>query len=538
MLRNRDCLLRSAWFVLALAVSSVALAEDPVLVVFIKSADALLNDAKYVLSTGGTEGDLVDGLIDQVTQGKGLAGVDKSKPLGAYMTINAAGNQDFVLFVPVNDNKAFRDLLSTIGFSRQQEVAGGLFSIQAEGQQFYGRFSNGYCFLTLLPGALNQLPDPKKIASTRYTLGMEANLAKVSDEIKADIIDALDSVIAEADEENKPENEIESRMRGRFFKTSTEFVRLLVNNTERLSLGLDVDQKAKLFAVDMTVVAKEGSPLAESLATYAKITPAFASLIGPDSVASFTFAMPVSEGLRGLLRDGVRSSLEEARTDIDKSEKLSADEKKALKELTVRIVKVFDATGDLGKIDMAVTLNSTNGKPQVVGAVQIAEGDELGKIIDDTLKQAGRALPDMVKLDVAKHNGARIHSISPELEGEAKDLFGSSPLCVAVRNDAIYFAIGGDSLAAIKSAIDKTGKGAGNRPPVSARVQPSKVVELLGGAAGDDPNVDLARQAFTGEGDHLSLELLPIPNGARLRLELGEGFLRFIALIVNQQLGG
>jgi hypothetical protein len=36
----------------------------------------------------------------------------------------------------------------------------------------------------------------------------------------------------------------------------------------------------------------------------------------------------------------------------------------------------------------------------------------------------------------------------------------------------------------------------------------------------------------------MSLELVPVERGARLRLELGEGFLRFIALSVSQQLGG
>ena len=61
----------------------------------------------------------------------------------------------------------------------------------------------------------------------------------------------------------------------------------------------------------------------------------------------------------------------------------------------------------------------------------------------------------------------------------------------------------------------------------------------VGGASSvtDDPNVALARQAFAAGGDQASIELVPVERGARLRLEFGEGVLRFFGLVAGKQAG-
>ena len=539
MLRIRKSVFGPVLAVLVLVASARAFAQEPVIVLSVKSVDALVTDLKYVLSTAGQEGDMIDGLVDQLTQGKGFAGIDRSKPIGAYVTLDAAQTPSFVIFVPVNDNNAFRDLLATF-FPRQQEAAGGMFSIQAEDQQFFGKFANGHCFLTLLPRALDKLPDPAKIASNKYSLGIEANLAKIPDEVKDGLLEQAEALIETAQEgQEQPAGEIDARVRDRAQKMMLEMIRMIFKDADRMSLGLDVDHKSKLVALELNLTPKSGTPLAASLANYQRTTSAFASIAGVDAAGSLNFAMPISESMREFLRDSIRSSADQARAEIDKSEKLETDEqKKIVKDLLDRVVKVIEATGDAGKVDGAIVINTaSDGKAQVVAACSIAQGDELTKIIDDAVKQnAGQPGFEKFKLDVAKHGGARIHSFEPEFTGENKENISPGPGHLAIRRDAVYVAVGGDSLAAVKAAIDKTGKAAPNRPPVSIRAQPSKLVAMFG--KGDDPNTKLAREAFTGDGDHMSLELVPIERGARLRLELGEGFLRFIALSVSQQLGG
>jgi hypothetical protein len=548
MLRMRQRAIGLVATALVLLNAARTAAQEPVAVISIKNVDALVSDLKYILSAGGSPelSDLVDNMIDQMTQGKGLAGIDRTKPLGAYMTLNAGNSPDFVIFVPVTDNRTFREDFLSAFFSRQQEVAGGIFSVQSEGQQFYGKFANGHCFLSALPATLNKLPDPARIARSRFTFNLEADLSRMPDEVKDGLVEKAEEAVRAAEEEQaNPPSELEARVRDRGQKMMAQFVRMLIKETDRMSLGIDVDQKSKLVALDIGLVAKPGSSLAQSLATYSKTTSSFAALVGPDAAASMILAAPISDQLREYLRDAIESNIEQARLDIDKSERLKTPEQReAAKDLMQRLMKIVKATGETGLVDGVVAAYGTpDGMAQIIAASKVASGDELTKTLEEFVKQhAGTPEADKVKLNLAQHAGARIHAISLELDEDAKQYFASGTAHLAIRKDTVFFAIGGDSLAAVKSSIDKvdkptsaTGKGAANRPPVSIRLQPSKLVAIFG--KGDDPNITLAREAFTGDGDHISLELFAMERGARLRLELGEGFLRFIALSISQQIG-
>jgi hypothetical protein len=516
-------------------------AQEPVAVISVKNADAVISDLKYILSAGGSPelSDLVDNMIENVTQGKGLAGIDRTKPLGAYMTLNASNSPDFVTFIPVTDNRTFREEFLSSLFQRQQEVAGGIFSVQSEGQQFYGKFANGHCFLSAMPSALNKLVDPARIVRSKFTLQMEADLSRMPDEVKDGLVEQAEEAVRAAEEEQEnPPSEREARIRDRGQKMVAQLARMLFKETDRISLGIDVDQKAKIVALDIGLVAKRGSSLAQSLATYNKTTSSFASLIGPEAAASVIFAAPLSEQFREYLRDSIDSSVEQARLEIDKAERLkNPQQKEAAKDLMDRLIKVVKATGESGRVDGVLAVYGTpDSMAQVVAATKIASGDDLNRSLAEFAKQhAGTPEADRLKLNVGQHSGAQIHAVTVELDDESKEYFSNGTAHVAVRSDSVYFALGGDSLAAVKSAIDRAGKDSPNRPPVSIRLQPSKLVSIFG--KGDDPNIELAREAFTGEGDHISLELFSAENTARLRLELGEGFLRFIALSVSQQIG-
>jgi hypothetical protein len=531
---------RRSFAVIALAMTLVfasrAVAQEPVAVISIKNVDALISDLKYILSAGGSPdlGDLVDQMIDQMTQGKGLAGIDRNKPLGAYMTLGAGNSPDFVIFVPVTDNRAFReDFLSNL-FTRQQDVAGGIFSVQSEGQQYFGKFANGHCFLSPIAAALNKLQDPARIARTKFTISMEADLSRMPDEVKDGLVEQAEEMVRAAEEDQeKPANEVEARLRDRGQKLIAQLARMLFKETDRISLGVDVDQKSKLIALDISLVAKAGSPLAQSMATYSKMSSSFASLIGPDAAASAIFAAPLSDQFREYFHDSIQSTIEQARTDIDNSDRLP-QQKEAAKNLMERIMKIVKATGDTGSVDGVFAVYGTkDNMAQILAAAKVASGDAVTKTLQEFAKEhASTPEADRIRLNVAQHAGAQIHTVTLELEGEAKEYLSNGTAHIAVQGNSVFFAMGGDSLSAVKSAMDKAGKATPNRPPVSVRLQPSKLVAIFG--KGDDENVALAREAFTGDGDHISLELFAAERGGRLRLELGEGFLRFIALSVSQ----
>jgi hypothetical protein len=554
-------------FALALVLLSqvAALAQDPIAVITIKNADALISDLKYILAAGGSDelGDLVDNMIDQMTQGKGLAGIDRTKPLGAYMTLNAGNTADFVVFIPVTDNRVFKEDFLTSIFSRQQQVAGGMFSVQSEdGQQFYGKFANGHCFISPLAAALNKLVDPARIVQGKFTFNMDADLSRMPDEVKDGLLEQFEETVKAAEEEQAvPLSEIEARVRDRGQKIFSELARMLIKETDRLSIGIDVDQKSKLVALDIGMVPRPKSPFAQSLAAYKNTTSALASLIAPDAAASMIFAAPVSNQLRQYFMDTIQATIEQARTDIDNSEDLATNEKNAAKELMERLMTIIKSTGETTpNVDNVFAVYTLpNDMAQIVAAGNVPSGADVTKSLAEFAKHHdGTPQGDKVKVDVAQHAGAQIHRLTFDLDGESPNYFTTGTAHLAVRKNTIFFAVGGDSLEAVKTAIDRSsrqsgavtqashtasasassgdrsGKASPNRPPVSLRLQPSRLLAVFG--KGDDPTVKLAREAFNGDGDHISMELFSVEGGARMRLELGEGFLRFIALSVSQQL--
>jgi hypothetical protein len=530
---------------LVAAASRPAVAQEPVVVMATKSVDGLISDLKYMFTAGGQNelGDIVDGWIDQATQGKGLQGINRTKPAGAYMSISGAGTPDLVVFVPVDDIKAFRDLIATF-MPKQAEVAGGIFKMQGDEpeQLFYGKYQNGYCYLSMLPTALAKLPDPAKFAKTQYALSVVADMAKLPDESKEQILEKLQEAIAPIDPVDvpKPADNLRARVEERTEKVMLDIVRLLVKQSDKLTFGLDIDQKSKTMGIDLSVSAKSGTQLSQSIASYAKTTSAFAGIAGPESVASLVLAMPVSKQMRDVFRDAFRAGFDEARAEVDKSEKLKTDQqKKVARDVIDRVAKVVEATADTGRVDGSIVFNPVGeDKLQLVAAGTVVNGNEVAKVIDDAVKQNPND-PGLQKLslDVAKHGGARIHAIEVELHDERKAQFGDGPAHLGIRDDALYFAVGGDSLAAVKAAIDKTGKADTKRAPVSARFQPSKLIGLTE-QNDDDPRQKIARDAFRGDGDYISFELLPAERGTRLRLEFGEGFIRFLGTVLSGQMGG
>jgi hypothetical protein len=528
-----------ALLVAALVAARTAAAQEPVMVVSAKSVDTLLGDVKYILTAGGSPqlGDLVDGMIDQFTQGKGLQGIDRSKPVGAFATLSPAGTPDLVVFIPVNDPKSFRDLLA-LYLPNQQDLEEGMFAIQSEGQQFYGRFSNGYCFMTLLPAALAKLPDPTRIASGKHDVAIETDLSKLPDDAKEAFVQQIEMSAAAAQaDQPAAANEAEARGRELGQRMALGAVRIIIKESQHLSIGLDVDKKAEAIVLSGTATARPGTALAKTMETYGATTSRFAALAGPKASANVLVAAPLSDSAREVLGEALNNAAAEGHKNIDNSDAYKSDQKKALHPLLDHIISVIRATGESGSIDTALVVEPVSDKKvRVVAAARVEHGEELEKAIEEFVHGAGsQPGSDVIKLDVVKHAGAHIHEVHVQLADEATARLGDGTAHLAIRNDSVFFAIGGDSLAAVQEALDKAGKPGPKRPPISVRLQPSRVIGLLGTA--NDPNTALAREAFAGKGDRMAFEVEPIEQGARARIELGEGFLRFFALMVGQQLG-
>jgi hypothetical protein len=508
----------------ALMAWSPLAAGEPHVVLAIRSLDEVFGDSSYVMGGSAKSGPSpVEGLIQQFTGGKGLDGVDRTKSLGVYVTFTPAGMPEGVAWIPVSDPRSFCQAWRA-RFPDGQPGDDRLFMVQAFGLQLVGKVSGGICFLSQSPDALEAPAVPT--AEDNRDVSLQVNLSLVPDELKEMFIAQIKAAM-DAQRLSLPSSAASSYLRG--YAAGQEYmsenIEKTIRDAQRFGIGLTVDQGSGVVAMDWELVAKPGTPLASELTLFGSGSSSFGGLVSSDAAVSLILTGAIPPHVRESLEQELAHAVDEAGGEVEGSASLRPP---AHKEGPDDALQSFlKAWSGLERLDVAGVLDTApGGKFRLVIAAKAASGAELTKAIEGLARAPdGPFGKGALKLDVAQHAGARVHSIKlpPDIE---KDL-GKGPVHVAVRGDALLVATGTDSLDAVKAALDRTASPGSRKPPVSLHVRPSKLIDLL--APPGSPAAARARKAFEGRGDHASLEVVPVPYGARGKLTLGEGFLKLIA---------
>jgi hypothetical protein len=501
-------------------------AQTPYFVFSVQSADELLGDIGHITSGGGkTQGPSpIDQMILQFTGGKGLAGVDKGKPFGLYVASpkNDGGPPQIVVWIPVKNASEF------LGLFRVSVPPGGAegrpFSLNLGGRQAFGRVSSGHCFIAMEPDALERAAVPRGRAAGKHDLGLEVDFSQVSEEDRTKFLNQLTSRLDERQEFARGESE--AYQRGQQFgrQIAMESVRRAIEESEQLSLGVSFERSSGNFTLDYELTARSGTKLAADCDAFGSGTSSFAALASTDAAVSLVCVTRVTDEIRQLASQ-FSVAEEAAHAEIDASRTFnSAAARETAHDGMASFAKAFRG---LEQLDVALILDrNPAGKLHFVAAGKLGSGKEFANFIEKVVKSDPTTFGiRSVKLDAASHGGARIHALT--LEPELEKVLGPGAAHLGLRGDSIYVAAGGDSLSALKTALDKTSSRPPRRPPLSVHVRPSKLLDLIARGA-PALRVEKARQAFQGQGDFASLEMVPAPRGVKMRVTLGSAFLRLI----------
>ena len=499
-------------------------AQQPTVVLSLKSVDELLDDADFIGEAVGQEGarETAEQFIGAFTGGQGLAGVDQEKPLGLYWSVTAAGEQEMpVVFLPISDEDAFKGLVKML--APDLKDTDGQWSMTVNGQKLFAKIANGYCFVSPSPATLAKPADPKKIVNGKYDIALDVSIASIPTELKEVFLQQTEQQ-GRAGLESGPEPASEAEKKGQElgFDWTLAALAAVVNDGDRMTLGFDVNSESRLAAVDFALSGKSGTALAKAMTAYGKTTPTFAAVAAEDAPFRLVMSYPTT-GMLEKLDDLFTTMREAADAEIDKDEKLKDDsDKQAAKDVAKRLFDIGQATLKSGSLHSVVILDEGDDDTVlIVAGTKVAKGDDAGKLFDDILKLAKES-PESgkVKADVAKHAGARIHAITPDLKEEQSAMFGEGPGHMAVRTDSLWFSMGGGNMDALKKALDLSGKTAAKPgSPISLRVKPATLVTLF---ESDDEGLIERAEAIAGKpGDVLNVEIVPTPGGAKLHIEFG-----------------
>jgi hypothetical protein len=500
--------------------AKAAPAGRPAVVVHVASINSLLEDARYLAQMAGKEEEArqAEKMVQKQTGGKALEGVDLTKPLGLYGTLEPdLPDSRAVLLVPVADEKAFLGMLGRFGL-KPEEGKGGLYQLDLPRVRLPGwlRFANGYAYATVgNPRALDPagLPDPGSLlpAAERGTASVTVNIDRIPEEHKNFALSFLENQIALHKSKEEP-NETET---GKAFRQAalddlSNRLKNMFNDGARAVLRLNVDREAGDLNLELAVAGKPGSKMARTIADLGKAPGLGAALLSGDSAMNVVAHVALPENLRkpldAMIDEAVRKGLEKEKDE-------------AKRKMAEPMLRALRPTLSAGELDAGFNLRGPNadGVYTLVMGVKVRGGKEVEKAVLDALENAPAQERGKVKLNVAKAGDVSIHRAEPDKKGalaEGVDL-GDNPMFFAFRDDAILLAGGAGGLEAIKVA-------AAARPKPGKLVQVEMAMGRMAKAMAREQKSapDVAAKVFTGADKDADKLRVTLEGGSALRLSL------------------
>jgi hypothetical protein len=529
--KNTLMTMLAAWLLLTVP----ALAAEPVIIVSVKSYNELQNDATYLGTTLQQPllGFAIPGLVGQLTQGKGLLGLDQTKRIGAYLTLQADGTPgDVVVMVPVSNQKLFAETLATI-FPNPSEVKNLVqYQLPNNPQPFFGKPGAKHFLFALSAEALAETSDPEKLLKSTADIGIEVALAAIPEATQKMYLEQIEAKAAEQAAQSANSNPADAAGEALSRQMTMAALRRIVLDGDRLSLGLNIDVESKAISLDLGFTARSNTVLSSAVGDYTKIESPYAGLVSKKTVGSYLISASLNSEVREVFE---RFSKEMEAAGAKSIREAPADKQEsrtsALKMLTVGLRSLFSNA----RTDQAIIVNaSTGGKIQVISAMKAATTSDLKKAFDDLVRKDAE-LAKAVRLGAAQVGTVAVHAITFPPDADVEKLLGNGPAHVAITEDAILFTAGDDSLGAMKAAIgSKPAKS--TRAPVSLRIALANLLPLINQV---EPQVqEMAKAALSGGNDEIALEVVSQPQGAKLRLQIQEGILRLIGTAAAAKAAG
>ena len=526
--------------------------------------------------------------IDSATDS--LAGVDQERPGGVAVYLNSIfpPSLEFVAFVPLTDTDAFLRTLE-LGPVVSAPVAGkiGRFELLGPTQTIQVRIRNGYAFIQLPIMAPpedfdRELFDPLKGEFDQFDISVTLDVESIPRGTRNLILSFLTSTMSTQMQQRDEEADGVYEMRRAWMQADIDSFRLLLNECQRITIGLSVDQERRLGIVDFLMDVRENSDLIHEIFNSASKQSYFAPVLDNDSAVSLAVSMVLPDRDRdryaGVL-EGFKKELTRQVTLKDLGPELN-QASPVLAGLTA-----LQETFREGHLDaFGQCYDDSRGKLVVVGAVRVLEGETVAAGLTDMLSRL-KGMEGLEALQIGygygEHAGIRFHRMGlgdsdPERDAilgpNSGVVFGSGPR-------SMWLGVGGDETMDVISSVMDQLQAAYEKPSQPVRSSSMRIVvninsliqlaesaeraqtesrktsrtrvDVIDAFDGtEESTVDRGtvqradigsqdqsrqehrtrpaswRKTFAEGGDRVRVDFQPLKSGARMRLEFGEAFLK------------
>ena len=475
---------------------------------------------------------MLESVLLMATQGRGLAGLDVKRPLGAVVTTNGS---DLAVhgFVPVKSLDKLLDSLQTVtgptqqsGDTRSLTLPSGIALDLVE--------QDGWAIVS--PQGMDvEAVDPAPLfapLAENYTLGIELFPHRLPDSLRQQLRMLIEQGAAAAGEQGQ---QLDARALGAAFDG--------LANTESLALGIAIDSDNGRMFLENRTVALPDSPMALAMQGADKgnsSVPMPAAADGSRPAISAHVVQSVPEASR---RDAI-AMLEQAlpATSTDPLTKTLA----LLLRETIASVLATGGIDAAACVDTDDVAQKDRGKalPAVTAGIRVKDGAALETRIKQTFggpasgQNGGkRLLPPGVDVafDSGKVGGTNLHTITVDLSGtEAAERFGDTvDVTLAVTPEYAFLMAGGDPRQRLANLVGPAGKADSEAKPfVGVDVSVSRLMAPFLADFGILPTDSPAAEEDTGndrKGGDVKLLIRPIDRGVATRLSADATALKVLA---------
>ena len=572
----------------------------PLVSVTFSGADRILSEAEYIFDAAGQPAgytkiaERVDEFLDQ------MSSFDRGKPAGfmLYLPAIIPPIPEVYMYLPVTDFEdvtKFAELIlerAPVVGSKQAEE--GRYEIIGPRRTWYVLMQGGYAFIPMggnaTPESLDrELPDPVALIGSQarqYDISVTLDIASIPPTTRMILTNVLTAGISSQMQQRDEEPDSAYRIRRAEGERGLAALRQVLEECDRIMMGVNVIQEERAVNMDMVIDAISGTKLFDEIFESTTKPSYFIPLLNDTAAASFSMSSILSDRDKNAYIEMLAGLKGEIIRQIELNNLGPVpDENGAIGQA----LSALQATLDEAHVDTFAQLYpDSDDKLAIIAAMRVQDGDAIAAGLQDALSRLQDVpdLKDKVDLEIGygQHQGITFHRLAPkQLPDPFIELFGNKPgVSIGIGGRIIWIAAGGEpSFDTVKGVIDQLQNALENpeerTTPANFRmiVNVNQLVEMqqrVSASMSQQPDETQAadqqpatteatatprpqdvararraeRRAVAGklfvetmaEGDdRVEIDFRPTESGGRMRMRLEEGFVKIFGRLVATSLG-
>ncbi len=518
----------------------------PALTIAFAGYDQLTADLKVIDKIDSHFGlaEKLDGFLQMATQGKKLAGLDKSRPWGVLVTVGESDQPVAQGYLPVSDLKQLMAGLPAPGGPPTPNDKGVYEIPSPTGKTLFAKQKGEWAVLSDSEDSINAAKDDPSshIAdlAKKYLISVRGNVQNVPAERRNQFLGAMRGLVTLA-LSAQPGNAEQQAMQQTSVKQMFDGLDKMSKELDTLVIGLGIDADSKSLFLDIETRAVDGTELATKCAAMKNVKSNFAGFALPGAAMTMLAAGKSDDDTVAQGKEMLAKVKEGAAKQLDDNEGLSDKQKELGKQLLNDALDVARQTMELKKSDCGMSVVLDDNPSFIVGSL-IAAGDKLDATFKKLVKEIITDKPEvesMIKLNAETYDDVKFHVVTiPVPAAEAKAVFGDAvQIVIGVSESRLYFGAGKDPIAALKKAIAASKESPDKSiTPMEMAISAGPIAKFVAKATPDTNPSDAQAKKVAGKiaeqlakmpgKDKVTMTVKPIENGVQMRLNVESGVIK------------